>query len=84
MTVLFYLLLGVATALLYFGHLYWQISALAKGSGRTFLPGFSLRFGLLCLWLGVLFWADSAMAVYTVGGLIAGRFGMQYFVHAKR
>jgi len=84
MTALLLFLLGIITALLYFGHLYWQLKHLSKGSGRMLLLGFPLRFALLCLWFGALFWAEAATAVYAAAGLIAGRFGLQYFVSGKR
>lgn len=84
MTALFYFLIGIVTALLYFGHLYWQLKQLEKGSGRMLLLGFPLRFALLCLWFGVLFWTDAAMAVFAVAGLLAGRFSLQYAVTAKK
>jgi hypothetical protein len=84
MTALLFFLLGIVTALLYFGHLYWQLKSLAKGGGHMLLRGFPLRFGLLCLWLGTLFSADAAMAAFAVAGMVAGRFGVQYAVYAKK
>jgi hypothetical protein len=84
MTALLFFLIGIVTALLYFGHLYWQLKHLSKGSGRMLLLGFTLRFALLCLWFGALFWADAPMAVFAVAGMVAGRFGLQYAVYAKK
>jgi hypothetical protein len=83
MTALLYFLLGIVAALLYFGHLYWQIRQLTKGSGSPFFSGFPVRFALLCLGFGALFWADAAMAVYAVAGMLAGRFGIQYVVYKR-
>jgi hypothetical protein len=84
MTALLFFLLGIVTALLYYGHLYWQLKQLAKRNRPAFFFSFQVRFAMLGLWFGALFWVDATMAVFSIAGMVAGRFGVQYAVYAKK
>ncbi|MDA3947061.1 MAG: hypothetical protein PF439_10325 [Helicobacteraceae bacterium] len=73
-----FFILGNIIALLYFSHLYFQlINAFSKRKLSIYLT-FPLRFSMLSLALGALFFAYGAIAFYAIMGIMTGRFIMIY------
>lgn len=74
---------GMGSALLYFSHLYGQLSRLRKGRKALFFWHFPVRFLLLALFLGSLLFLYAPSALYLVAGLLAGRAAVLYFAGRK-
>jgi hypothetical protein len=65
---------GLLTGSLYFGHLYLQLQNLKKEHKISLFFTFPVRFLLLSILLGVLFYYFDTLAVYAVFGVLICRF----------
>ncbi len=76
---LFLFFTGLVTGFLYFGHLYLQLEYLKNKQKTPIFFTFFIRFGLLSIVLGILFYLFNALAVYAVFGFILSRFGIYFY-----
>lgn len=65
---------GLSIGSLYFGHLYLQLQNLKKERKMTLFFTFPVRFLLLSIVLGMLFYRFDTLAVYSVFGVLLCRF----------
>lgn len=80
---LLFFILGNIIALFYFSHLYWQLNNLAIRRKVSFYFTFAIRFSLLSLLLGSLFFFFGAVAVYCTIGIFTGRALTLYWVSRR-
>lgn len=80
---IFFFILGNIIALLYFTHLYFQLLQVTKDFKRSIYLTFALRFFVLSLLLGLLFFIYGRTAVYSIIGIVTGRFIMIYLLKMK-
>ncbi len=83
MKALLFFIGGNIMALLYFYHLYLQLTTLQKSRKHLLLGMFPLRFLLLSTLLGTLCFFYPAMTLYMVAGLLSGRVAVFYLVRRK-
>lgn len=69
-----FFILGIIISILYFIHLFLQLLQIRKKSNGSLFLTFTLRFFILSLLLGSLFFVYGPIAVYSVMGIIVGRF----------
>jgi len=69
---------GLVIGFLYFGHLYLQLGYLKNKHKIPIFFTFAIRFGLLSIVLGILFYLFNSLAIYTVFGFIISRFGIYF------
>ena len=74
---------GNIMALLYFYHLYLQLTTLQKRRKHLLYGMFPLRFLLLSILLGTLCFFYPSMTLYMVAGLLSGRVAVFYLVKRK-
>lgn len=67
---------GLSVGSLYFGHLYLQLQNLKKASKIPLFFTFPVRFLLLSIVLGMLFYRFDTLAVYAVFGILLCRFSI--------
>lgn len=79
---LFLFFTGLLIGSLYFWHLYLQIQYLKKERKAVIFFTFFVRFLLLGIVLGILFYLFNALAIYTVFGILICRF-MIYLKYRK-
>ncbi len=77
---LLFFILGNIIAIIYFSHLYWQLGNLIVKRKIPFYFTFAIRFSLLSLLLGSLFFFYGAVAVYCMIGIFTGRALTLYWV----
>lgn len=70
---------GLLTGFLYFGHLYLQLEYLKNKQKIPIYFLFLVRFVLLSIVLGILFYLFNALAVYAVLGFILSRLGIYFY-----
>jgi len=70
---------GLLIGFLYFGHLYWQLGYLKKKQKIPIFFTFFIRFALLSIVFGILFYLFNALAIYVVSGFIMSRFGIYLY-----
>lgn len=80
---LLFFILGNIIAIIYFSHLYWQMSNLAVKREISFYFTFAIRFSVLSLLLGSLFFFYGAVAVYCIIGIFTGRALTLYWVSKR-
>jgi len=78
-----FFILGIVISILYFMHLFLQLLQIRKNLNSPIFLTFPLRFFILNLLLGSLFFIYGPMAVYSVIGIVAGRFILIYLLKAK-
>lgn len=76
-----FFIIGNVIAIFYFSHLYFQLANLGKRRKVSFYLTFPLRFSVLSIFLGTLFLMYGSMAVYSIIGIVTGRFVILYLVH---
>jgi hypothetical protein len=76
-------ILGNIIAIFYFSHLYWQLGNLTVKRKIPFYFTFAVRFSLLSLLLGSLFFFYGAVAVYCIIGIFTGRFLTLYWISGR-
>ena len=69
-----FFIIGNVIAIFYFSHLYFQLANLGKRRKISFYFTFPLRFSVLSILLGILFLIYGSMAVYSIIGIVTGRF----------
>jgi|GEM_PF-1633039 len=72
---------GLVTGYLYFGHLYLQLEYLKNKYKIPIFFTFAIRFSLLSIVLGILFYLFNSLAIYTVFGFIISRLGIYFISH---
>jgi len=70
---------GLWIGFLYFGHLYLQLQNLTKKCKIPIFFTFPVRFVLLSIVLGILFYLFNTLAIYAVFGFIISRFGIYFY-----
>ena len=80
---LLFFILGNIIAIFYFSHLYWQLGNLIVKREIPFYFTFAIRFSLLSLLLGSLFFFYGAVAVYCMIGIFTGRALTLYWVSGR-
>lgn len=70
---------GLMIGFLYFGHLYLQLGYLKNKHKIPIFFTFAIRFSLLSIVLGILFYLFNSLAIYTVFGFIISRFGINFY-----
>ena len=78
-----FFILGIAISILYFMHLFLQLLQIRKKNNGSIFSAFPLRFFILSLLLGFLFFVYGPIAVYSVMGIITSRFILIYFFKDK-
>jgi len=78
-----FFILGIIISILYFMHLFLQLLQIRKKINSPIFLTFPLRFFILSLLLGSLFFIYGPMAVYSVMGIVVGRFILIYLLKAK-
>ncbi len=77
---LLFFIIGNIIAIFYFSHLFWQLSNLAVKREISFYFTFPIRFSVLSLLLGSLFFFYGAVAAYCMIGIFTGRALTLYLV----